>query len=147
MSASLLGACVGVAPRRGLCPIAKGTAKAAPMLCTEYGPNGWMDLLPPKRKKYPKFDRYIICQTDTDEIRRRPRESSLKTHISALEISDDDIFDRLRPDIDRLADLTVLWHSKCYESCTSAQKYLSAAMMAPVVLLKQGCPGQKKTSH
>ena len=43
MSASLLVYCVGVATRPGLCPIAKETAEAAPMLCTEYGPNGWMD--------------------------------------------------------------------------------------------------------
>ena len=27
----------------GLCPIAQETALAAPMLCSEYGPNGWMD--------------------------------------------------------------------------------------------------------
>ena len=32
--------CVGVATRPGLCQIAKDTASAAPMLCTEYGPNG-----------------------------------------------------------------------------------------------------------
>ena len=43
MSASLLVYCVGVATRPGLCPIAKETALAVPMLCTEYGPNGWMD--------------------------------------------------------------------------------------------------------
>ena len=43
MSASLLVYCVGVATRPGLCPIAKETASAAPMLRTEYGPNGWMD--------------------------------------------------------------------------------------------------------
>jgi len=35
--------CVGMATRPGLCPIAKETAKAAPTLCTEYGPNVWMD--------------------------------------------------------------------------------------------------------
>ena len=35
--------CVGVATRPGLCPIAKETASAAPTLCTEYGPHGWMD--------------------------------------------------------------------------------------------------------
>ena len=45
MSASLLGACVGVATRPGLYPIAKETAKAAPTLCAECGPNGWMDVL------------------------------------------------------------------------------------------------------
>ena len=39
MSASLLVYCVGVATRPGLCQIAKETAEAAPMLCTEYGPN------------------------------------------------------------------------------------------------------------
>ena len=44
MSASLLVHCVGVATRPGLCPIAKETASAAPTLCTEYGPNGWMDI-------------------------------------------------------------------------------------------------------
>ena len=40
MSASLPVSCVGVATHPGLCPIAKETASAAPMLCTEYGPNG-----------------------------------------------------------------------------------------------------------
>ena len=43
MSASLLASCVGVVTHPGLCSIAKETAQAAPMLCTEYGPNGWMD--------------------------------------------------------------------------------------------------------
>ena len=44
MSASLVVSCVGVATRPGLYPIAKETASAAPTLCTEYGPNGWMDI-------------------------------------------------------------------------------------------------------
>ena len=44
MSASMLLSCVGVATHPGLCQIAKKTAEAAPTLCTEYGPNGWMDL-------------------------------------------------------------------------------------------------------
>ena len=43
MSASLLVSCVRLATRPGLCPLAKETAEAAPTLCTEYGPNGWMD--------------------------------------------------------------------------------------------------------
>ena len=43
MSASLLVSCVGVATRPGLCPIAKENASAATTLCTEYGPDGWMD--------------------------------------------------------------------------------------------------------
>ena len=43
MSASMLVHCVGVAIRPELYPIAKETAWAAPTLCTEYGPNGWMD--------------------------------------------------------------------------------------------------------
>ena len=38
MSASLLVSCVGVATCPGLCPIAKETAEAAPMLlCKEFG--------------------------------------------------------------------------------------------------------------
>ena len=40
---NLLVSCVRVATRPGLCPIVQETALAAPMLCTEYGPNGWMD--------------------------------------------------------------------------------------------------------
>ena len=44
MSASLLVYCVGVVTRPGLCPITKESASAAPTLCTEYGPNGWMDV-------------------------------------------------------------------------------------------------------
>ena len=43
MSAIMLVYCIGVATRPGLCPIAKETASAAPTLCTEYGPNGWLD--------------------------------------------------------------------------------------------------------
>jgi len=43
MSASLLVSCVKVATRPGLCPISKETVEAASALCTEYGPNGWMD--------------------------------------------------------------------------------------------------------
>ena len=43
MSANLLVSCVGVATHPGLCPMVKETASAAPTLCTEYGPNGWMD--------------------------------------------------------------------------------------------------------
>ena len=43
MSASMLVYCVGAVTHPELCPIAKETASAAPMLCTEYGPNGWMD--------------------------------------------------------------------------------------------------------
>ena len=42
MSASYLVSCVGVVTCPELCPIAKETASAAPTLCTEYGPNGWM---------------------------------------------------------------------------------------------------------
>ena len=40
MNASLLVYCVEVVTHPGLCPIAKETAKATPMLCTEYGPKG-----------------------------------------------------------------------------------------------------------
>ena len=43
MSDSLQVSCVGVATHPGLCPIAKEIASAVPTLCTEYGPNGWMD--------------------------------------------------------------------------------------------------------
>ena len=42
MSTTLLESSVGVVTHPGLCPIAQETAYAAPMLCTEYGPNGWM---------------------------------------------------------------------------------------------------------
>ena len=44
MSASLMVSCVTVVTYPGLCPIAKETAYAAPMLCTEYGLwSQWMD--------------------------------------------------------------------------------------------------------
>ena len=41
-SASLLVSCGGVATHPGLCRIGKETALAAPTLCTEYGPDGWI---------------------------------------------------------------------------------------------------------
>jgi len=43
MSASMLVDCVGVVTRPGLCPKTKDSASAATTLCTEYGPNGWME--------------------------------------------------------------------------------------------------------
>ena len=43
-SASLLVSCVGVVTCPRLCPMANETAEAGPMFCTEYGPNGWMEL-------------------------------------------------------------------------------------------------------
>ena len=43
MSTRLLVSRVGVATRPGLYPIAQETASAAPMLCTEHDPDGWMD--------------------------------------------------------------------------------------------------------
>ena len=46
MSASMLVYRVGVATHPGLCPISKETASAAPTLCTDYGPNGWIDSAP-----------------------------------------------------------------------------------------------------
>ena len=58
MSASMLVHCVGVATRAGLCPINKETAQAAPTLCTEYGPNGWMD--------------FTFGENRTNECRRIP---------------------------------------------------------------------------
>ena len=36
--------CVRVATRPGLCPLAQETASAAPTLCVEYGPNGWVNM-------------------------------------------------------------------------------------------------------
>lgn len=82
-------------------------------------------LLRPKRKKYTNFERCIICQTDTEDILRKPREASIKTLIAALEIRDDDVFQRLKPDIDHLSDISVHWHSKCYETCTSSHNLRS----------------------
>ena len=43
MSASMLVSCVGVVTCPGLCPIGKETASAAPTLCAECRPSGWMD--------------------------------------------------------------------------------------------------------
>ena len=47
MSASMLVSCVGVVTYLELYPIAKETAEAAPTLCTEYGPDGWILIILP----------------------------------------------------------------------------------------------------
>ena len=52
MSASLLVSSVRVVTCPGLCPIAKDTALAAPTLCTEYGPDGWMDGFITQERRY-----------------------------------------------------------------------------------------------
>ena len=43
MSASSLVSCVGVTTRPRLCPTDKETALAAPLLCTEFCPDGWFN--------------------------------------------------------------------------------------------------------
>ena len=63
-SASMLVYCVGVVTCPGLCPIAKESASAAPMLCTEYGPNGWMD----KDSQSLRKDDCIVCEIKVRDL-------------------------------------------------------------------------------
>ena len=56
----------------GLCPIAKETALAAPMLCTEFGPNGWMD-------------GWMDGWTSTMPPTSSPTNSSIPHHVSSVD--------------------------------------------------------------
>jgi hypothetical protein len=75
--------------------------------------------LPVKRKKFTNFNQCVICQNNTDECLRKPRGSSLEILKSALELRADDAYQRLKPQLNQLSELNILWHSTCYESCTS----------------------------
>ena len=78
-----------------------------------------MSLLPSKKKKPTNFEKCIICQKDSKETLRKGKDVSIKTLVSALEIRQDDVYQRLKPDLYSLEGTSVHWHSKCYESCTS----------------------------
>ena len=70
MSASMLVYCVGVATYPGLCPIAKETASAAPTLCTEYGPDGWMVCVFVCGLVCRATPQTVLCQLHSDLLQR-----------------------------------------------------------------------------
>ncbi len=88
--------------------------------------------LPPLPKEYRSttFAKCIICQSDSKDQLRKGRESSVANLISKLKIRQDDVYQRLSPDLDLLYENEVLWHASCYATYTSVQntciKYASS---------------------
>lgn len=80
-----------------------------------------LDLQPSKRRKLTNFNKCIICQVATQECLRKPKESSIQTLVAALKVRQDDVYERLRSDLDSLSSSSVQWHSKCYAKWTSKE--------------------------
>lgn len=76
-------------------------------------------LLPPKKKRHSNFEQCVICQNSTGQPLRKAKETSLQKLIAALKMREDDVFERLKPDIGNLSNLPVRWHHSCYATCTS----------------------------
>lgn len=66
----------------------------------------------------------------TQKINLEKAESSVANLISKLKIRQDDVYQRLSPDLDLLYENEVLWHAPCYATYTSVQntciKYASS---------------------
>lgn len=75
---------------------------------------------PPKIAKTTCYDRCIFCQTKNDVL-RKAKPSSVEKVISALEVRQDEVSQRISSE-DRLhREGDVLWHSSCFETYTSKQ--------------------------
>lgn len=84
--------------------------------------DGWQLLpKPPKRLKTTCFDKCIFCQASNDVL-RVAKLSSIEKVISALEVRQDEVSQRLSPnDLRNVEGKDVFWHSSCYETYTSKQ--------------------------
>jgi len=82
----------------------------------------------PKKRRSTTFAKCIICQSDSKDKLRKGKESSVANLISKLKIRQDDVYQRLSPDLDLLYENEVLWHASCYATYTSVQniKYASS---------------------
>lgn len=62
----------------------------------------------------------IICQVDSSEKLRTVQQSSIVNFISKLQIRQDDVYERLDRELEKLKENSgVLWHSSCYASYIS----------------------------
>ena len=75
---------------------------------------------PPKIAKTNCYDRRIFCQTKNDVL-RKAKPSSVEQVISALEVRQDEVSQRISSEDLLRRDGDVLWHSSCYETYTSKQ--------------------------
>lgn len=57
----------------------------------------------------------------TQEILRKPKKSSIQTLVAALKLRQDDVYERLKSDLDILSNINVKWHSNCYAKWTSKE--------------------------
>lgn len=82
--------------------------------------DGWQLLeKPPKRLKTTCFSKCIFCQKSNDVL-RVAQPSSIEKVISALNIRQDELSQRLSStDLHHMGGNDVLWHSSCYETYTS----------------------------
>ena len=82
--------------------------------------DGWQLLeKPPKRLKTTRFSKCIFCQK-SDDVLRVAQPSSIEKVISALNIWQDELSQRLSSiDLHHIDGNNVLWNSSCYETYTS----------------------------
>lgn len=82
----------------------------------------------PKKRRSTTFAKCIICQSDSKDKLRKGKGSSVANLISKLKIRQDNVYQRLSPDLHLLYENDVLWHASCYATYTSVQniKYASS---------------------
>jgi len=88
----------------------------------------------PKKRRSTTFAKCIICQSDSKDKLRKGKESSVANLISKLKIRQDDVYQRLSPDLDLLYENEVLWHASCYATYTSVQNIKYASSKATKVV-------------
>ena len=76
-------------------------------------------LLPPKRIKLIKWSKCLICQVDTGEAIRQGTEAGINSFTSACKQRNDELYERIYKDFERLSEFNVVWHGKCFQSYTS----------------------------
>jgi len=79
-----------------------------------------LPVLPPrKRRKRTNYDKCVLCQEDSQDVLRKGQSTSIERLVSAPQCRQDERYERLLPDLQRLQTMDVFWHSNCYKSCTS----------------------------
>ena len=88
----------------------------------------------PKKRRSTTFAKCIICQSDSKDKLRKGKESSVANLISKLKIRQDDVYQRLSPDLDLLYENEVLWHASCCATYKSVQNIKYASSKATKVV-------------
>ncbi len=89
-------------------------------------------LLPAKRTKHTEWGKCVLCQADSNETLSRATKTGILKFVEAAHQRQDDIYERLKPDINSLTDHSILWHKNCYATYTSPHNLKFATKVSPI---------------